>query len=191
MGVVDESVDLFEEPALGGLDAAVGRKLHPQMLSVHGLDAGHGRGVGTEDSARKRLEQLRSQKMRDVAGNRLFAVAHFDADHARKRRVVVFGAVPKHKVHHARNVVVDHALEDRMPGRGRLDEQASALVAAPGAPGYLEKKLEGAFVGPEVGAVQHQVGVGDHRERQAGEVESFAHHLGSDDEVDFARLHPL
>ena len=44
---------------------------------------------------------------------------------------------------------------------------------------------------PEVGAVQHQVSVGDYGKRQASEVESFADHLGSDDEVDFARFHPL
>ena len=86
------------------------------------MNAGHRRGVGTEDSARKRFEQLVGQKMSDIAGDRLFAVAHFDADHARKRRIMVLGAVANEVVHHARNVVVDHALQYRMAGSGGLDE---------------------------------------------------------------------
>ena len=161
------------------------------MLAKQPLNAGHGRGVGAKDSAGECAQQVFGQKMGDVAGHRLLSVAHLDAQHSGKGRIMVLRTVAKQDVHHARYVVVGHLLQHRMPGRGRLHEKQTALLASAGAPCNLQQQLKGAFVGPKVGAAQHRIGVGHDGERQAGDVEPLAHHLGSDDEVDFARLHPL
>ena len=65
------------------------------MLAKQPLNAGHGRGVGAKDSPGERAQQVFGQKMCDVAGHRLLAVAHLDAQHSGKGWIMVLRTVAK------------------------------------------------------------------------------------------------
>ena len=74
-------------------------------------------------------------------------------------------------------------LNHRAVGRACLqDDQALAPFSA-STSSHLHKHLERAFVGAEVGLVEHRIGIEDAYDRDTVEVEALRHHLRADEDV--------
>ena len=140
------------------------------MLAVKALNSCDRGCVGAQYSATQCPKKLLGEVVCHVANHKLSSVAQFNADHARKGRIMVFLAVAKNELHHSRHVVVGHALKHRMARGSGLHQHESASVATAGAPRNLKQKLKSPFVGPKVGAAEHRVRVGYYSQGQAGEV---------------------
>ena len=84
-------------------------------------------------------------------------------------------------------VVRRHRLDRVVVRRVRLDDDASALGAAAGAPGDLLQQLKRALAGAEVGQVERDVGGDDADERDERDVEPFGDHLRTDEDIRFVR----
>jgi hypothetical protein len=65
-------------------------------------------------------------------------------------------------------------------GVERLDDHATAALAAPAAAGQLCHQREGALLRAEIREAQRGIGVQDDAERDVGEVVPLRHHLGAD-----------
>ncbi len=93
--------------------------------------------------------------------------------------------------HVERVVIVLRGSHDRVVvGRVGLDHHPRTRRTPTGPARYLGEELERALAAPEIGQVQHRIGL-DHPDRgDLRQVESLGHHLGADDDVDLVALNP-
>ena len=83
-------------------------------------------------------------------------------------------------------VVAHHLLHHGQLWIASLQDDKSALALAPGAPTDLTHHRECILVGTKVGKVEHRVSVEDAHHGHAVEVESFANHLCTDEQIGLA-----
>ena len=76
--------------------------------------------------------------------------------------------------------------DDRIAGLGGLDDHLAPLRPAPCAAGNLHHQLESPLAGPEIGVVEHVVGVENPHQRDPLEVEPLGYHLRAYQDVGFA-----
>jgi hypothetical protein len=60
-------------------------------------------------------------------------------------------------------------------------------IATASAAGDLREQLKGAFPGSEVGLMEREIGVDDSDEGHSWKMQSLCDHLGSDEDINFAR----
>ena len=80
-------------------------------------------------------------------------------------------------------VVVDDLTDDGQLRLSRLQNDQTALAATSGSSADLRHHHEGMLIGPEIGLVEHGVGIEDAHDGHLVEVEALGDHLGANEQV--------
>src|ERR1700737_2112927 len=76
----------------------------------------------------------------------------------------------------------------RYPG---LDQHSASLLPPSSPARHLTEKLEAALGGPEIRQIDSNIGVDDSHQSDIRKIQSLGDHLSSEQDVDFARRHPI
>lgn len=167
------------------VDGCLGLYFEHEFADVEGLDAGNRGTVGTEDSVAEDGAEAVAHICCQMVEQLVVAMAEINIDEAVERWVVEEFAFFHLGAEHLPKVALGDLADDVSIGRAGLEDDKPWGVVATGTTSDLAEGLESAFVGAEVGEVEHGVCIEDADDGYVVEVEAFGDHLGANEDVGF------
>jgi hypothetical protein len=109
---------------------------------------------------------------------------------SRKRGIPEFLAVDELTFHEGDNVVASGDRNRRIVGIPRLHDDSPRRIPTAGAPCNLHKKLKCSFVRTKIGNAESCIRIDDSHKSDVRQIVTLGHHLGPDENIDLASLHP-